>query len=190
MRAVWLLLRSHAAIPYVLAAIVITGLACLLGPDSRTVVTRDGAVGVPLPFVLTLIGVVAMVALGDPEPELTTTMPRPSWQSRAVIVAFVAAVSCASVAVSSVAAPGLTAASARNVLVALAIAFTAALWRPLLSWVPTTMYVALSWFYGTPTHGDSARTWAVPAHPPDWSGTLVWGCIALVTAGAWVTRRR
>lgn len=190
MRAVWLLLRSHAAVPYVLAVTVITVVACLLGPDSRTVITRDGALGVPLPFVLTLIGVVAMVALGDPEHELTTTMPRPSWQPRALIAAFVTVVSCASVTVSSAIAPGLTAASARNVLVALVIAFTVALWRPLLSWIPTTMYLALSWFYGTPTYDDSARAWAIPAHPPDWSSAFAWGCIAVVAAGVWVTRRR
>lgn len=190
MSAIWLLMRSHSAIPYLLAVTVITVVACLLGPDSRTVITRDGAIGVPLPFVLALIGVATMVCLGDPEPELTSTMPRPAWQPRTAIFLFVVLVSWASVTVSSVVAPGLTAASARNVLVALAVAFTAALWRPLLSWVPTTMYLALSWFYGTPTYGGSARAWAIPAQPPDWSGTLVWGCIALVTAGAWVTRRR
>lgn len=184
-KGIWLLLRSHAAITYLAAVAVVIGAGSALGPDSRTVITRDGATGEPLPFVLAMTGVVAMVCLVDPAPELTTTMPRPAWQLRAAQASFVAGVSLASVALSSVVAPGLAAATARNVLLALTVAFIVALWHPSVSWVPTSIYLALSWFYGTATYDDGVRAWAIPAQGPDWLTAAVWVVIAFTAASLW-----
>ena len=186
MRGPWLLLRSHSATAFLLATAVATVVGCWLGPESRVVVTRDGALGEPLPFVLALSGVAAMVCLVDPAPELTGTMPRRSWQTRTVLAGLVVAVCLAAVAVSWTAAPGLGASTARNVFLALAVTFVVALWRPLVAWVPTSVYLALSWFYGTATSDDAAGAWAVPAQPPDWRTTGLWALVALVAAASWV----
>lgn len=188
MKVTWLLLRSHAATPYLGAVAVITLLGCALGPDSQSVVTRDGAVGVPLPFVLTLTGVVAMLCLIDPAPELTTSMPRPPWQSRAVRVGFILVVSAACVAVAHVVAPGLTAATVRNLMLALAVVWVIGLWRPWVSWLPTAVLLAMSWFFGTPTYDDTARVWAIPAQPPSWSSAAAWTVVALMAAIIWTLR--
>lgn len=186
----WLLLRSYRAVAYLAATSVVTLVGCALGPGSRVVITRDGALGEPLPFVLALTGAAAMVCLVEPAPELTTTMPRRPWQTRAILAGFVVAGCTCAVAVSSLTAPGLSAATARNVLVALAVTFLVALWQPLLAWVPTTTYLALSWFYGTATSDDAARAWAVPARPPDWPMTTAWAAVALAAVVVWVLTPR
>ncbi len=172
------------------ATAVLTLAGCALGPDSRAVITRDGALGEPLPFVVALCGAAAMVCLVEPAPELTTTMPRRPWQTRAVRAGFVLAACTGAVAVTNLVAPGLTAATARNALLALTVTFLVALWQPLLSWVPTSTYLALSWFYGTATADDAARAWAVPAQPPDWPITGAWATIALTAAVVWVLTPR
>jgi len=186
----WLVLRSYGARAYLAATAVLTLVGCALGPDSRAVITRDGALGEPLPFVVALCGAAAMVCLLEPAPELTTTMPRRPWQTRAVRAGFVVAGCTGAVAVSNLAAPGLTAATARNVLLALTVTFLVSLWQPLLSWVPTSSYLALSWFYGTATADDAARAWAVPAQPPSWPITGSWAAIALTAAVVWVLTPR
>lgn len=186
----WLVLRSYGASAYLSAAAALTFVGCALGPDSRAVITRDGALGEPLPFVVALSGAAAMVCLVEPAPELTSTMPRRPWQTRAVLVTFVVAGCACAVAVSGLAAPGLSAATARNVLLALAVTFLVALWQPLLSWVPTSVYLALSWFFGTATADDAARAWAVPAQPPDWRMTGVCAAVALTAALVWVLSPR
>lgn len=186
MRGPWLLLRSYSVTTYLLATLAATVLGSALGPGSQVVITRDGALGEPLPFVLAICGVAAMVCLVEPAPELTDTMPRPPWQTRTVLVVFVVAGCLAAVAVSSVAAPGLSAATARNVFLALAVTFLAALWKPLVAWVPTSAYLAVSWFYGTATYDDGARAWAIPAQPPEWRTAGMWALIALMAAMMWV----
>lgn len=186
----WLLLRSYGASAYLAATAVLTLVGCALGPGSRAVITRDGALGEPLPFILALSGAAAMVCLVEPAPELTTTMPRRPWQTRAVRAGFVVAGCTGAVGVSRLAAPGLTAATARNVLIALAVTFLVGVWQPLLSWVPTSSYLALSWFYGTATADDAARAWAVPAQPPSWPITGAWAAIALAAAIVWVLTPR
>lgn len=118
------------------ATAVLTLVGCALGPDSRAVITRDGALGEPLPFVVALCGAAAMVCLVEPAPELTTTMPRRPWQTRAVRAGFVLAAGTSAVAVTNLVAPGLTAATARNALLALTVTFLVALWQPLLSGYP------------------------------------------------------
>lgn len=185
-RGPWLLLRSYSVTTYLLATLAATVLGSALGPGSQVVITRDGALGEPLPFVLAICGVAAMVCLVEPAPELTDTMPRPPWQTRTVLVVFVVAGCLAAVAVSSVAAPGLSAATARNVFLALAVTFLAALWKPLVAWVPTSAYLAVSWFYGTATYDDGARAWAIPAQPPEWRTAGMWALIALMAAMMWV----
>lgn len=190
MRGPWLFLRSHSAVAYLVATLMVTLVGCALGPQSRIVITRDGALGEPLPFVLALSGVAAMVCLVEPAPELTITLPRQPWQTRMIVVSFVGAGCGAAVTLSSFAAPGLGAATTRNVLVALAVTFSVALWQPLVSWVPTSLYLALSWFYGTATYDDAARAWAVPAQPPDWSLTGAWALVALTAMAAWVLAPR
>lgn len=182
----WLLLRSHGAPKFLVASAVLTLVGCALGPDSRSVITRDGALGEPLPFVVALTGVAAMVCLTEPCPELSGTMPRPRWQARAVRVGFVAAGCTAAVGLSGLVAPGLTAATARNVLIAVTVTLLMALWRPLLAWVPTSAYLILSWFRGTATADDAARAWAVPAQPPNWPITGAFAAAALVAAVVWV----
>lgn len=190
MRGAWLFLRSHSAPAYLVATAVVTLVGFAMGPGSRTVITRDGAIGEPLPFVLALCGVTAMVCLIEPAPELTTTMPRQPWQTRTTLALFVITGCVAAMAVSSLAAPGLLAATGRNVLFALTVTFLVALWQPLLSWVPTSLYLALSWFYGTATYDDGARAWAVPAQPPDWRTTGIWAAVALAAAITWVLTPR
>ena len=182
----WLVLRSYGTRAYLVGTAVLTLAGCALGPDSRAVITRDGALGEPLPLVVALSGAAAMVCLVEPAPELTSTMPRRPWQTRADRAGFVVAGCAVAVAVSRLAAPGLTAATARNVLLALAVTFLVALWQPLLSWIPTSSYLALSWFYGTATADDAARAWAIPAQPPDWAMTGVWAAVALTAAVGWV----
>lgn len=182
----WLFLRSHFATAYLVATSVVTLVACALGPESRVVITRDGALGEPLPFVLALSGVTAMVCLVEPAPELTTTMPRRPRQTRMILASFIFTTSGLAVALSSLVAPDLVAATARNVFLALSVTFLVARWQPLLSWVPTSAYLALSWFYGTATYDDGARAWALPAHSPEWWITVVCGVVALVTAAIWV----
>ncbi len=172
------------------ATAVLTLVGCALGPDSRAVITRDGALGEPLPFIVALCGAAAMVCLVEPAPELTTTMPRRPWQTRAVRAGLVLAACTSTVAVANLVAPGLTAATARNVLLALTVTFLVSLWQPLLSWVPTSTYLALSWFYGTATADDAARAWAVPAQPPSWPVTGAWAVIALAAAIVWVLTPR
>jgi len=186
----WLLVRSYEASAYLAATAVLTLVGCALGPDSRAVITRDGALGEPLPFVVALSGAAAMVCLVEPAPELTSTMPRRPWQIRAVRAGFVVAGCTCAVAVARLAAPGLTAATARNVLIALTMTFLVGLWQPLLSWLPTSTYLALSWLYGTATADDAARAWAVPAQPPDWPMTGIWAAIALTAALVWVLSPR
>lgn len=153
-------------------------------------ITRDGALGEPLPFVVALSGAAAMVCLVEQGPELTSTMPRRPWQTRAVRAGFVVAGCTGAVGVSRLAAPGLTAATARNVLLVLAVTFLIALWQPLVSWVPNSLYLTLSWFNGTATADDAARAWAVPAQPPSWPTTGVWAAIALTAAVVWVLTPR
>jgi len=186
----WLVLRSYGARAYMAATAVLTLVGCALGPDSRAVITRDGALGEPLPFVVALCGAAAMVCLVEPAPELTTTMPRRPWQTRAVRAGFVLAACTGAVAVTNLVAPGLTAATARNALLSLTVTFLVALWQPLLSWLPTSTYLALSWFYGTATADDAARAWAVPAQPPSWPVTGAWAVIALAAAIVWVLTPR
>lgn len=180
------MLRSYSVTTYLLATLAATVLGSALGPGSQVVITRDGALGEPLPFVLAICGVAAMVCLVEPAPELTDTMPRPPWQTRTVRVVLVVAGCLAAVAVSSFAAPGLSAATARNVFLALAVTFLAALWKPLVAWVPTSAYLAVSWFYGTATYDDGARAWAIPAQPPEWRTAGMWALIALMAAMMWV----
>jgi hypothetical protein len=188
MSGLWLLLRSHSARAYLAATAAVTLLGCALGPESRVVITRDGALGEPLPFVVALSGVTAMVCLVGPAPELVTTMPRSSLQIRAVPACFVVVGGCAAVAVSGLVAPGLVAATARNVFLALAVTFLVALWRPLLAWVPTSAYLALSWFYGTATYDDAARAWAIPAQPPGWRAAGISAAVAIAAGAAWVLK--
>lgn len=186
----WLLVRSHRALPFLVATALITAVGAALGPGGRVVITRDGALGEPLPFVLALVGVAAMVCLVEPLPELTTTMPRQPRHIRARVAGFVVAGCCAAAALSGVVAPGLTAATARNVCLALAVTFLVALWQPMLAWVPTSVLLALSWFYGTATYDDAALAWAIPAHAPDWRSTGLWALIALAAGTVWVMAPR
>ena len=188
MRGPWLLLRSHSAPAFLLTASAITVVACALGPGSRVVITRDGALGQPLPFVLPLAAVAAMICLIEPALELTATMPRRPRQVRAMLAGFIVTGSVAAVAVSGLVAPALVPASARNVLLALTVTFVVALWQPLLSWVPTSVCLAISWFYGTATYDDGARSWALPAQPPDRWLTGICALAALAAAALWVYR--
>lgn len=190
MKGPWLLLRAHSATAYLVATSVVTLVGFALGPGSRVVITRDGALGEPLPLVLALCGVAAMVCLTEPAPELATTMPRQMWQIRTMLACFVVTGCGVAVALSSLAAPGLAAATARNVLLALAATFLVARWQPLVSWVPTSLYLALSWFYGTATYDDAARAWAVPVQSPDWRTTGIWAVVALAAAAMWVLTPR
>lgn len=186
LRSLRLILRSYGARPFLAATAVLTLVGCALGPESRSVITRDGALGEPLPFVLALTGVAAMVCLVEVAPELGSTMPRPRWQARAVRANFVVAGCAVAVAASGIVGWGLAAATARNALLALTVTFLVACWRPLVSWVPTSVYLALSWFRGTATADDAARSWALPAHPPSWPVTGVCAVSALIAATVWV----
>lgn len=173
-----------------LTTIVATVTGCALGPGSRVVITRDGALGEPMPFVLALCGVAAMVCLVEPAPELTDTMPRTPRETRSLLVVFILLVCAAAVGVSSLLAPGLSAATTRNVLVALTVTFLVGWWKPLAAWIPNSAYLALSWFEGTPTYDDSARIWAVPAQAPDWPITAAWAIFALGAALVWALAPR
>ena len=186
MLGAWLYLRSHSAVSNLVATGAVTLVGCALGPSSRVISTRDGALGEPLPFVLAFAGVTGMICLVDPAPDLSLTMPRSHRSTRALLAAFVLIAAAMPVVVSVGVAPDLTAATTRNVMLALTLTFLVGLLRPLLAWIPTTAYLCVSWFYGTATLDDAALPWAVPAHPPDWSTGVLWCGLAIASGVAWV----
>lgn len=186
MRILWPVLRSYGAASFLGATCVLTFLGCALGPGSRYVITRNGALGEPLPFVLALTGVAAMVCLGEPAQQLVRTMARPSWQGRLVRVSFVFLTCGIAVTVSAMVGWALAPATVRNASIALAITFTVSCWRPLLAWVPTSAYLVLSWFRGTATFDHGAASWAVPAKPPDWAMAGYCSLGAMMAATVWI----
>lgn len=184
MSAVWLLLRSYRAFAYVACAAILTLVGLLLGPGPRSVMVRDGAIGEPLVFIIALVGSASMACLGPPR-ELDSVVPMPRKQTAGLRAAFVFLITIASSIASAPLAPGLAPATLRNAMMALALTFIASIWHPQIAWLPSTTYLILSWFYGTPVVGDTPRAWALPAHPPSWGSALTWILVALAAAICW-----
>lgn len=183
---VYLLAKSRQATLFASGAVAATAVAIALGQSSRWVITRDGALGVPLPLVVGMCGAMGMICLAEPNPELIAALPRPRWHARGWVAGYVWAVCAVAVGATVLVAPGLASASIRNTALALTSTFLVGLWRPLVAWVPTTMFFALSWFYGTPAYGGSPAWWALPVHPPAWSGALAGVLLALSACSLWV----